>query len=110
MTSGELITIGVGLLVGWGAVWLLISKFQGLSVPLAKDLEDLQDNDKPWTDVLGVSPEASGAEIRRAYECKLAQLSERQPSILTEEEMRVQKQLRDGLDAAYRVAVRAGDN
>jgi DnaJ-domain-containing protein 1 len=104
VTTGEFLAIVVGLLVGSVAVWLLISKIQKHSVSPTLDAEGFQDNDESWSEVLGVSPEASSEEIRSAYENKLAELVERSPRILTQQELAIRKHSTDRLEAAYRSA------
>jgi DnaJ-domain-containing protein 1 len=74
MSTMEIVVIGVGLAIGYKFVSAMMVSPKGDAAP-GPDVEPPLriDTRRPWHEVLGVSPEATRAEIDRAYRALIEQ-------------------------------------
>ena len=99
MSLSELLVISAGLILGWVVVSRVISAHFRKSPEFA---------DGEWSDILGVSPDATAKQIDDAYDKKCHELKERELRIMTHSEQEKAAQIRAHLDSAYlRSKVRA---
>jgi len=96
MTLHEFLVIAAGLIVGWMGV----SRVIALLSPDSRAA-----GDREWWEILGVSPNASAAEIDEAYKKKRDALAQRKLKIMTLPEQQEAMREQAVLDAAYRRAL-----
>ena len=104
MSSFELLALIVFFLLGYWIVSAIWPKRRGAP---GSDDEPSGGPGSAWPDVLGVSPNASVEEIRRAYEAQLGKYQPDKVAELGPERREVARRMVERIDAAYAEALRA---
>ncbi len=93
MSLSEMLVISAGLIVGWVVVSRVISAYSRKSQEFVNG---------EWSDILGVSPDATSDQIDDAYDKKCRELKEQECMIMTNSEQEKAAQIQAHLDSAYR--------